>query len=241
MRFTLVSDSDVKEQFGKQHIASEMNEIRGQTRYIDPKETGIVQGTNDVLQIHYPAAAGYGDPIERELELVVEDVNEGYVTPQGALHDYFVVVRDDGDGGWTVDADATEACRSAEFARRRASGTDAVIDAAAHPTSGNGTVQLADVVRIEIDQGEAVFRCQACDHELGRDLASYKAGTKIDQLELIDAIPGFVPNDSTAAAELVLREHFCPGCFRRLDAEVVRRGDASLVDVEIWTPPAERP
>jgi N-methylhydantoinase B len=237
MRFTLVSDSDVKEQWKERHIASEMEEVKGDTRYIEPKETGITQGPDDVLQIHYPAAAGYGDPAERDPALVAEDVAEGYVTPAGARRDYFVVVRE-GDGEeWEVDAEATAKVREEERARRRDAAVDAAgPGAAAHATSGSGAVELADAVRIEIDGDTAAFRCQACDHELGRDLASYKDGAVTDERRLIDAVPGFVPNDSEEANELVLREHFCPGCLRRLDAEIVRHGDPSLVDVEIWSP-----
>ncbi len=247
MRFTLVSDSDTKQQFAERHIPSEMDEIGGDTRYIEPKETGIVQGPDDVLQIHYPAAAGYGDPAERDPALVAADVDEGYVTPAGALRDYFVVVSEE-DGEWTVDADGTEEAREAEMERRRSSAgespsasetpstSEAPSGHATHATSGSGAVELADAVRIEIDGGSAVFSCQSCGHELGRDLSGYKAGARSDERELIDAVPGFVPNDSEEAAELVLREHFCPGCFRRLDAEIVRRDDDSLVDVEIWSP-----
>jgi N-methylhydantoinase B len=237
MRFTLVSGSDVKQQWAERHIASEMDEIHGDTRYIEPKETGITQGPDDVLQIHYPAAAGYGDPLERDPALVAEDVAEGYVTPAGARRDYHVVVSEAEGGEWDVDAAATDSVREEERARRREAAVDAPAGGgASHPTSGSGKVELADVVRIEIDGDSAVFRCQACDHELGRDLAGYKPGAKTDERALIDAVPGFVPNDSEEAGELVLREHFCPGCFRRLDAEIVRHGDASLVDVEIWSP-----
>jgi hypothetical protein len=233
--------------------------VHGDTRYIEPKETGIVQGPDDVLQIHYPAAAGYGDPAERDPALVAEDVNEGYVTPEGARRDYFVVVSEGEEGEWSVDEGGTKEARDAEMERRRSaageppasdgadsrsgsgagagSGSDAGA-AGAHPTSGSGAVELADAVRIEIDGGAAVFSCQSCGHELGRDLASYKDGARSDERALADAVPGFVANDSEEAGELVLREHFCPGCYRRLDAEIVRRGDHSLVDVEIWAPPA---
>jgi N-methylhydantoinase B len=240
MRFTLVSDSDTKRQFGEKHIPSEMDEIGGDTRYIEPKETGITQGPNDVLQIHYPAAAGFGDPLEREPALVAEDVNEGYVTEAGARRDYHAVVTQGDDGEWVADEAATAELREAELARRREAAGEPGEGPTAHATSGSGTVELADVIAIEIEGDSTVFRCQACEHELGRDLPSYKWGAKSADRALIDTIPGFIPNDSEEAAELVLREHYCPGCYRRLDAEVVRRNDRSLADVEIWAPPKGR-
>ena len=35
---------------------------------------------------------GYGDPLERELELVERDVLDGYVSTEGALKNYGVVI-----------------------------------------------------------------------------------------------------------------------------------------------------
>ncbi len=237
MRFTLVEQSDVHEQFAARHVPSEMDEIGGRTRYIEPKETGIVQRPGDVLQIHYPAAAGYGDPIERSPELVLEDVEEGYVTVQGARRDYHVLVVSR-EGEWLLDQEATAAARAEERERRRRRAAAPASAPSAPATSGHGTVELADVIAIEIDGASSVFRCQACGTELGRDLPGYKWGARSVDRELADVVPGYVQPDSEAAGRLVMREHFCPGCDRRLEAEVVRREEDSLRDVEIWAPPA---
>lgn len=236
MRFTQIEDSDVKAQFERRHIASEMDEIDGQTTYIEPKATGIVQGPDDVVQIHYPGAAGYGDPIERDPSLVVEDVNEAYVTPTGARRDYFCAAVEGEDGEWSVDEQATADLRAAEIERRRASAGPPDESRTGPPTSGSGAVEMGDAVRVELDGGSTVFSCRRCEHELGRDLLSYKDGAVSDERPLVDAVPGYIAGDSAEAAELVFREHFCPGCLRRLDAEIVRRSESSLVDIEIWSP-----
>jgi N-methylhydantoinase B len=236
MRFTQIENSDVKAQFARRHIASEMDEIGGETIYIEPKATGIVQGSDDVVQIHYPGAAGYGDPLERDPKLVAADVDEAYVSPGGARRDYFCAVAEGADGEWSVDEPGTAKLREEEIERRRASANAPGETGAAPVTTGHGTVEMGDAVRVELDGGSTVFSCRQCDHELGRDLLSYKDGAVFDERLLIDTVPGYIPGDSEEAAELVLREHFCPGCLRRLDAEIVRRSDPSLVDVEIWTP-----
>lgn len=237
MRFALVEDSDVKGQFADGRVPTEMEQISGTESDIPPKATGIVQRADDALQMRYPGAAGYGDPLERDPTKVAEDVTDAYVTPEGARRDYFVDVVDDGDGEFSVDEAATKARREAELAARRERG--AAIGDWASPvgTRGSGSVELSDVVTIDFHDGATVFRCSACEAELGRDLISYKAGARQADRELIETVPGFVPGDSEEAAELVLREHYCPSCARRLDAEVLRRSEPSLVDVEIWAPP----
>jgi N-methylhydantoinase B len=57
---------------------------------------------------------GWGDPLEREPELVLEDVKDGYVSPEGARRDYGVVVNTPGMvyDEWAVDQVATEALRA---------------------------------------------------------------------------------------------------------------------------------
>jgi len=61
----------------------------------------------DVVTFLTAGGGGFGDPFERDIELVLRDVQLGYVTPQGAEHDYGVIVRDG-----RVDAAATAALRA---------------------------------------------------------------------------------------------------------------------------------
>lgn len=47
----------------------------------------------DILQVNMNAGGGYGDPLERDPELVLGDVVDGYVSIVGAREDYGVVIR----------------------------------------------------------------------------------------------------------------------------------------------------
>lgn len=61
----------------------------------------------DEVRLVSPSGGGYGDPLDRDPELVAADVVDHFVTPASALSDYGVVVSDDGH----VDVEATEAAR----------------------------------------------------------------------------------------------------------------------------------
>jgi N-methylhydantoinase B len=69
----------------------------------------------DVWQVVTTGGGGWGDPLDREPELVRLDVARGLVSPAAAERDYGVILIDP-DGGCRVDGAATEALR----ARRRA-------------------------------------------------------------------------------------------------------------------------
>jgi N-methylhydantoinase B len=46
----------------------------------------------DIVRVNMNAGGGYGDPLERDPELVLGDVLDGYVSIQGARDDYGVVI-----------------------------------------------------------------------------------------------------------------------------------------------------
>jgi N-methylhydantoinase B len=64
----------------------------------------------DQLWEYVAGGAGYGDPLERDPDLVLADVLDGKVSAQSARADYGVALL---AGGAAVDHDATKACREA--------------------------------------------------------------------------------------------------------------------------------
>jgi N-methylhydantoinase B len=62
----------------------------------------------DIFVTLVAGGAGYGDPLDREVERVLQDVDDGYVSIAGALDDYGVVIE-----GGSVDLAATEERRAA--------------------------------------------------------------------------------------------------------------------------------
>jgi N-methylhydantoinase B len=68
----------------------------------------------DIILIQGPAAGGYGDPLERPVELVVDDVRKGFVSVASARSEYGVVF----DAAGAVDQSATARLRGEESRRR---------------------------------------------------------------------------------------------------------------------------
>lgn len=81
-------------------------EKRLPSRYADyPLKAG------DVFRLDTPGGGGFGDALERDPELVLADVREGYVSEESAASDYGVVLRKR-DGVWALDITATLARRA---------------------------------------------------------------------------------------------------------------------------------
>ena len=70
------------------------------------------------MKIETTGGGGWGDPLERELESVLQDVMEGRVSVAAAHDDYGVVLAEENEGLWQIDNTATEHRRATVKAAR---------------------------------------------------------------------------------------------------------------------------
>lgn len=77
----------------------------------------LVKHGDLVCHAHH-AGSAWGDPIERKLELVVEDVEKGWISPEVARNVYGAVVEET-DAGWSGDEAATARAREGIRAERK--------------------------------------------------------------------------------------------------------------------------
>ena len=74
------------------------------------KVTGVPFAAGEFIEFREPNAAGYGDPLERDPELVREDILDDFTTLELARAAYGVVFTD--EQSLEIDAEATEALRT---------------------------------------------------------------------------------------------------------------------------------
>ena len=79
----------------------------GSEQWLGAKSEGIKVKKGDMLYFNTWGGGGWGDPLERDPELVGLEIRQGLVTPEGA-RDYGVIADEDG----AIDSAATEALRS---------------------------------------------------------------------------------------------------------------------------------
>jgi N-methylhydantoinase B len=54
--------------------------------------SGLTLNTNDIIRVMTGTGAGWGNPLERPVEKVIEDVRNEYITPAIAEKSYGVIV-----------------------------------------------------------------------------------------------------------------------------------------------------
>jgi N-methylhydantoinase B len=77
---------------------------------------GVKLKRGDLLRVISTGGGGYGDPLQRDIVRVEDDVADGFVTLEGALADYGVVID---PASLTADAEATIRAREQRLVQRR--------------------------------------------------------------------------------------------------------------------------
>ncbi len=103
VRFKVARNSNIEEKFKAGEMPSGVDEFPNEV--LKAKSENMLGGA-DIVYFGVPGGAGYGDPIKREPERVLENIKEGILSSEDALRFYGVVVK-----GGKVDKKATEAER----------------------------------------------------------------------------------------------------------------------------------
>lgn len=172
-------------------------------------------GPDDVLYVRFMGGGGYGDPIDRDPQLVARDVVAELVSAEAARAIYGVVLTETG----AADEDATARRRLEIRAERLGRAVPAELGVR-QQVSDSGRPIGADLQHVD----DAV-QCRWCGHAFATRNGHWK-----DQAERRE-------HDTTAAGRfresvdgMVARQFFCPTCATLLDTEVTLTTDPPLYD-----------
>lgn len=89
-----------------------LHSVDGTVTRLPSKCTGLPVRKGDVIEVLTPGSGGYGSPLKRSPEKVLEDVIEEKVSPEKAFELYRVAVRKRADGSYELDAEETKRMRA---------------------------------------------------------------------------------------------------------------------------------
>lgn len=226
--FTIVRASDVGERLAAGEVPQRLEELSGELEAHGAYAvTSMARG--DVYRAVSMGGGGYGDPLDRDPELVAVDVERTLVTREWAERIWGVVVTDAGE----VDAEATAASRAAlRDARRQSAAAPSADGVPARPWSPETDgVRLSEALFYDMSEGPAVYRCR-CGQSLGPAEHPYKelAAQARFPVQRIgpDVNPAHIGGD-----RFELREFYCPGCFTLLEVEIARPADPLVDDARL--------
>lgn len=217
----IMRGSNLHEIFASGRVPLSPKEIEcAEMEVVAAKSFSMIAGEDVVVGV-MSGGAGYGDPLRRDPEAVVQDVRDGLVSGELARSIYGVVEREG-----ALDAQATMAERDRIRAQRLAESRP-VDGAHGGGTLDGGTVlhPVSDTVEaVEVD-GSRSLRCTVCHYRFGDYSDDHKRAAVMRELELT----AISPHNFLCMPEFKVREFYCPGCGTAI-ADDIQRSDEPILD-----------
>lgn len=198
----------------------------------------------DGLLMACAGGAGYGDPLDREPELVALDVRRGLVSRASAEHIYGVQL----DADDKPDLVATDARRERLRAERLQAGRrwawaasvvgepavpGPVAAADRQPAARRsdppppGALRIGDALLAIPTAGGWRFHCQRCRFDYG-EVSHPKEAALWREVPMTALSPW---NRFGLVDAIAVREFYCPACAQMMSVEVRKKGDSPILDM----------
>ena len=200
------------------HLPDSDASIPGNRR-VTPINTSHAEFPQDTVEYHnWQGGGGFGDPLDRDPQLVQVDVEEGAVTGAEAERVYGVTVRDG-----EVDAEATDKRRAAIRRERLSTALIEISSRGREPdwalftdAEATGIVEYAGGVIFDFAEDRA--SCSVCGTRLAGARDDFLSGCLVAETPVAEAGP--VRGQDYDTSDILLRRFYCPGCGRQLEAQV---------------------
>lgn len=178
----------------------------------------------DMLYIRFMGGGGYGDPIDRDPDLVLSDVLGNLVSVECAKDIYGVVVDVEKKA-----VDLTETRKIRQSIRK-----DRLNGGSVKVTELNTSVLDTDCptteyLQVSESNGSRFVQCRWCGESICQANEKWKDVVPNKDFPPSKAGPFRTENDL-----IHLREFYCPACATLLETEILMKGDSHLSDEIIW-------
>lgn len=208
----LYKDTRIQELLAKNRVPRQVEELEGDPNLL-PYCTFELR-EQDVLYYLLRQGGGVGDPLDRDLALMVRDLENGFVSPEVAESVYGVALSD--RESMTIDAKATEALR-ALHRKQRLNGRIGSAASEAGSRNGKAARPLRENLDICDDARGSWVQCSRCGHVFCQVGEDWRAACHVARVS-----PATVgPQNGYLLGRYLFEERYCPGCGTLLDVGVV--------------------
>jgi N-methylhydantoinase B len=215
--------TDIFERLEQRRIPGDIAEVKGEEVTLQLRQENFVQKPGDVYAVIWSAAGGFGDPLERDPEKVLDDVIEQRSVSADAARKLYGVVITDG----RLDQAATRELRAGrrESQRRK--------DGEVRRLSGKQLARITDNLDLRREKDGLYLCCAKCTADLGPVRDNYKDHCVRRESDVSEANPNIGDYRRYIDDRPVFRQFSCPGCGALIENEVARADDPVLQDIEL--------
>ncbi len=223
--FALKQNSDIYQSFEKGIMPGELSELKGEAALLPPAYLGKL-AKGDVWARQNSGGGGFGDPLLRDPDLVLQDIR-GHLVSAGAAAEYYGVVltrdkkpRVDGAGTASRRRQIRET-RKKVFTMAQQPAPEELITAARRGgplRSPGGNRVLNEYLVLQEDNGRSLAACGQCGYTLGE--LSEKGHLSVLAHEGPISEAGSQVDPYRNGSKFIFRQICCPECLTLLDSEI---------------------
>jgi N-methylhydantoinase B len=219
-------NTDVEELFRNGVVPGSLGELHGKLE-IPPIMCTTQLRQGDILAGSTTGGGGYGDPLDRDSTLVVQDVVDHLVSLKCASKVYGVTLTPDLK---LMNVQTNQ--RRKRIIRQRLAGIINPPVTDNNVGSKAGQVKPAsEYLEIVTSKSGVVIKCRKCKHVFCTSEFNYKEYALEKEFPVSRAGPQI--NPYKIANKFELREFYCPGCGVLLEVEINVKGDPYVWDLQL--------
>jgi N-methylhydantoinase A/oxoprolinase/acetone carboxylase beta subunit/N-methylhydantoinase B/oxoprolinase/acetone carboxylase alpha subunit len=220
-----IKNTDLLERFSRGDLPSTSEEFHGEVIDLGAKPGEFKINRGDIFEYTWQGGGGYGDPLDRDPELVLQDVHIGAVSPLSAEAIYGVVL-----------SGAPEQVDLAHTATLRQRLKNSRLNKATQPAhqilrvrGGRRLLPMGEYLEVVAVDNRTVVRCK-CGCDLGDASQNWKERAAVLKVGADAAGPRRKLHE-----DLEMVEFLCPACGVLLSVDIKKRDEPFTIDEALST------
>jgi N-methylhydantoinase B len=213
-------DSDINSTLKEGDIPDGYDNIEGENKELPAKRAGIKLDEDTVFRYSVGGGSGFGDPLLRDPDKVLSDVQDGYISKGAAKDTYGVIITADLE----VDETATTEARGSIREERQNWSVEQKFDEGVADTSK--VTRFNRNVTVVRAKGDKYLECRNCETVFApfvsfdsQEWLSYTAKNDSPLAQRLADLSVFAQKREDDP-DIRLREHCCPSCGTLFQTEV---------------------
>jgi N-methylhydantoinase B len=214
-----IKNTDLLEGFSKGELPSTSEEFRGEVIDLGAKPGEFKLTRGDIFEYTWQGGGGYGDPLDRDPEMVLRDARGGAVSPECAEAIYGVVL-----SGSPARVDVTRTQSLRQRLREDRLGSAIRPAKVSRITTGQRLRPMGEYLEVVVLDGRTAVKCK-CGCDLGDAGQNWKERAAVLPVGALTAGPRRRLHQDLEMVELL-----CPACGTLLSVDIKLKGEPFVAD-----------
>lgn len=217
-----MTHTNLLEKFSRGELPSTSEEFEGEVLNLGAKPGEFPLNSGDIFEYTWQGGGGYGDPLERDIDLVRNDVSNGVVSLQCSEFIYGVVLK---GSPLEIDVEGTKSLRRKMMAERLAAST--LPSHRPRITSALRLLPIGEYLELVSTDGRFAVRCR-CGCDLGDASTNWR-----EQAARLQVGPEAAGPRRSLHEDLEMIAFLCPDCGVQLTVDIKKKDEPLLSDAEL--------